>query len=77
MDAYFDVIFFHGAWSWFAIPLALLCIGYAYKKRSENTFRPRLFHSSPKLRDDGMWIIVRAGVLPLVWHGVIMARIDG
>ncbi|MBC8950517.1 MULTISPECIES: hypothetical protein [Xenorhabdus] len=31
LDIYFDNLFFHGAWSWFAIPLALVCIGYACK----------------------------------------------
>ncbi|WP_426577490.1 hypothetical protein ACP179_04905 [Xenorhabdus stockiae] len=34
LDVYFDVIF-HGAWAWFAIPLALLCISYAVMQGSK------------------------------------------
>ncbi|AYA40439.1 hypothetical protein HZS38_08435 [Xenorhabdus nematophila] len=38
LDAYFDDILFHGAWSWLAIPLALICIGYACVKNKQSLF---------------------------------------
>ncbi|MDX7988180.1 hypothetical protein FE392_12695 [Xenorhabdus sp. 12] len=36
LDAYFDDVFFHGAWSWLAIPLSLACIGYAGMKGNQS-----------------------------------------
>ncbi|MBD2804559.1 hypothetical protein ID852_02510 [Xenorhabdus sp. 42] len=76
LDAYFDVIFFHGAWSWFAIPLALLCIGYAYKKGQKTLSGLVYFtrHQSYAMMACGLLCVLvfsRLFGMGSLWHGLM------
>ena len=76
LDQIFDYIS-HGAWFWFAVPVSLIAIIYAFLHPRTAVKRAVPFCLSSGIRHDGYRFAGGAGFFPPVRYGNFMARYDG